>query len=68
MSDCIKQIGLVVARLEISKMWKQSGPDDGKTLLDHIKNLGRTSRKKNFKPSLSQGKNICRFPNKIMCY
>ena len=30
MSDCIKQIGLVVARLEISKMWKQSGPDDGK--------------------------------------
>lgn len=32
-----------------------------KTLLDHMKNLGRTSSKKYFKPSLSQDKKICAF-------
>ena len=42
MSECIKHIASAVARLEITKMWKQSGPDDGKSLLQHIKNLGRT--------------------------
>ena len=43
MPDCIKLIASAVAQLEITKMWKQSGPDDGKSLLQHIKNLGSTN-------------------------
>ena len=57
MSDCIRHITSAVVRLEIKKMWKQSGPDDVKSLLQHVKNLRRTGSRKNFKLTVSLHKN-----------